>query len=327
MQGVRDARPRRSRTRCRRGSARRRSRPSRGRGSRSTPPAPRARMRAAARQVARREDRVVGEHEVGCRGRATAASSSAAPGQRGVLVHEHAVHVGEPALDVTAVAHAAMVAIGGLRRRELGIGRKARSHDGHRIRALVDQHEPAAERCATAPVVPLPAKKSSTQSPGRARGLDDAAQDALRLLRRVSGLLACRSAETMVCHHTSVGSLPRAAFSAVTRPGAMYGSRSTASCRRGTASGPSRRRGSCRAWPASAAWPRAVVVGPDDLVEEALAAEQRVEHDLGVVRLAVVEVQVERAVGRRAAATPRPAAARGTPSSRRTRRRTSRARP
>ena len=27
----------------------------------------------------------------------------------------------------------------------------------------------------------------------------------------------------MVCHQTSVGSLPRAAFSGVTRPGAMYG--------------------------------------------------------------------------------------------------------
>ena len=34
--------------------------------------------------------------------------------------------------------------------------------------------------------------------------------------------------ETIVCHQTSVGSLPRAAFSAVTSPGAMYGSRSTA---------------------------------------------------------------------------------------------------
>ena len=34
---------------------------------------------------------------------------------------------------------------------------------------------------------------------------------------------------TIVCHHTSVGSLPRAAFSGVTSPGAMYGSRSTAS--------------------------------------------------------------------------------------------------
>ena len=40
----------------------------------------------------------------------------------------------------------------------------------------------------------------------------------------------------------------------------------------------------------------AVVVGPDELVEKALAAEQGVEHDLGVVRLSVVEMQVERAV-------------------------------
>ena len=32
---------------------------------------------------------------------------------------------------------------------------------------------------------------------------------------------------TMVCHQTSVGSLPRATFSGVTSPGAMYGSRST----------------------------------------------------------------------------------------------------
>ena len=40
----------------------------------------------------------------------------------------------------------------------------------------------------------------------------------------------------------------------------------------------------------------AVVVGPDDLVQEALAAEDRVEHDLGVVHLTVVQVQVEGAV-------------------------------
>ena len=60
--------------------------------------------------------------------------------------------------------------------------------------------------------------------------------------------------------------------------------------------GRGRRRGSCRAWPASAAAGAAVVVGPDDLVEEALAAEELVEHDLDVVRLAVVEVDVERPV-------------------------------
>ena len=39
----------------------------------------------------------------------------------------------------------------------------------------------------------------------------------------------------------------------------------------------------------------AVVVGPDDLVQEALAAEELVEQKLRVVRLAVVEVKVERA--------------------------------
>ena len=41
---------------------------------------------------------------------------------------------------------------------------------------------------------------------------------------------------------------------------------------------------------------RAVVVRPDELVQEAVAPEQRVEQHLGVVRLAVVEVEVERAV-------------------------------
>ncbi len=41
----------------------------------------------------------------------------------------------------------------------------------------------------------------------------------------------------------------------------------------------------------------AVVVGPDDLVLEAGAAEDRVEHDLAVVYLARVDVEEERAVG------------------------------
>jgi len=39
--------------------------------------------------------------------------------------------------------------------------------------------------------------------------------------------------------------------------------------------------------------PRAIVVGPHDLVEEARAPEDRVAEDLGVVHLAVVEVQIE----------------------------------
>jgi hypothetical protein len=39
---------------------------------------------------------------------------------------------------------------------------------------------------------------------------------------------------------------------------------------------------------------RAVVVGPDDLVEEVLAAEDLVEQELAVVSLAIVDVEVER---------------------------------
>ena len=41
----------------------------------------------------------------------------------------------------------------------------------------------------------------------------------------------------------------------------------------------------------------AVVVGPDDLVEEAGAPEDAVQQHLAVVRLAVVDVEVEGAVG------------------------------
>ena len=39
--------------------------------------------------------------------------------------------------------------------------------------------------------------------------------------------------------------------------------------------------------------PPAVVVGPDDLVEKALASEDLVEKDLAVVRLAVIDMEVE----------------------------------
>jgi len=44
--------------------------------------------------------------------------------------------------------------------------------------------------------------------------------------------------------------------------------------------------------------PSAVVVDPDELVEEALRAEELVERELAAVRLAVVEVNVQRAVRR-----------------------------
>src|SRR6185312_1691780 len=79
---------------------------------------------------------------------------------------------------------------------------------------------------AAAPVVPDPAKKSRTQSPDRLL--------AAMIRRRIPRgfcvgypVFSLPVGETIVCHQTSVGNLPRAAFSAVTRPGAMYGSRST----------------------------------------------------------------------------------------------------
>ena len=43
--------------------------------------------------------------------------------------------------------------------------------------------------------------------------------------------------------------------------------------------------------------PRAVVVGPDDLVHEAVLPEDFVEHHLAVVHLAVVDVEEEAALG------------------------------
>src|SRR5699024_10753055 len=68
---------------------------------------------------------------------------------------------------------------------------------------------------ATAPRVPLPAKKSSAQSSGRV--------EACTMRRTMpSGfwvgypVFSLPGVETMVCHHTSVGSLPRAAFSGET---------------------------------------------------------------------------------------------------------------
>ena len=57
---------------------------------------------------------------------------------------------------------------------------------------------------------------------------------------------------------------------------------------------------------------RAVVVRPDDLVEEALAPEDLVEQQLAVVGLAVVDVEVQRALAGSAACAPAPGAAPGT---------------
>ena len=128
----------------------------------------------------------------------------------------------------------------------------------------------------------------------------------------------CRSGETIVCHQTSVGSLPRAAFSAVDEPRRHV---RLAVDRLGVEVVALRildvdedRVVLRRPAPLRA---RAVVVGPDDLVQEALAAEDLVEQHLAVVHLAVVDVEVERAVAAPAPVAPRAAAARGSRGSRR----------
>ena len=80
----------------------------------------------------------------------------------------------------------------------------------------------------TAPSVPEPANGSRHHAPGR----DEAAT-----IRRSTPSGFCVGypvfsrplVGTIVWNQTSVGRLPRAAFSALTSPGAMYGSRSTAS--------------------------------------------------------------------------------------------------
>ena len=42
--------------------------------------------------------------------------------------------------------------------------------------------------------------------------------------------------------------------------------------------------------------PAAVIVGPDDLVQEALAPEDGIQQDLAVMHFAVVDVEVQAAV-------------------------------
>ena len=68
-----------------------------------------ARCLESGAQVAWREDRVVGEHEEGLVLVAPLLQQGARPGDRPVLVDENSVHVGQPALDIRSLAHAAMV--------------------------------------------------------------------------------------------------------------------------------------------------------------------------------------------------------------------------
>jgi hypothetical protein len=63
-----------------------------------------ARLTQACAEVARREDRVVGQHEVGLALVAPLLQQLGGAGQRTVLMDENAVHVGQPAFDVFATS-------------------------------------------------------------------------------------------------------------------------------------------------------------------------------------------------------------------------------
>ena len=154
---------------------------------------------------------------------------------------------------------------------------------------------------AAAPSVPLPAKKSSTSRPARARprrsggGRRPASGSGSRSSR-------CRSARRSCATRRRSG-----ASRAPPSPASRGPAPCTARDRRPRCRSGSRRvlhvdedRVVLRRPPPLRA--RAVVVGPDDLVQEAVAPEDLVEEHLAVVRLAVVEVEVERAVVARAGA-------------------------
>ena len=128
--------------------------------------------------------------------------------------------------------------------------------------------------------------------------LDDALEDAERLLRRIAGLFLAGRADDRV--PPRVGRR-LAARGLLRRPPGRAPCTECGRPRRGgrcSPSGAASTRGCCRAWRATASCARAVVVRPDDLVLEALAAEDLVEQHLHVVHLAVVEVHEQAALRR-----------------------------
>ena len=177
-------------------------------------------------------------------------------------------------------------------RRAASVPSSPRSPRGSRRRARRRGRAPT----ATAPVVPLPAKKSSTRSPGRL--------DAWMIRRRmpsgfcvgIAGLLAPGRRHDRVPPDVG-GELAALGLLGRHEPRshvglAVDGIRVEPVARRILDVHQDR---VVLGRPALAGL-GAVVVRPDQLVEEAVAAEQSVEQHLRVVRLAVVEMQVQRAV-------------------------------
>src|SRR4051794_3979738 len=164
------------------------------------------------------------------------------------------------------------------------------------VRACVDEDEPAPELGGDRAERAGPGEEVQAPAAGPGRGGDHARDDALGLLRRVAGALGAVRRDDRV--PPRVGRA-LAAGALLRRDEARGHVRLPVDL--GVVEVVLRRVADVdedRVVLRRPAPPRApaVVVGPHDLVEEAGPAEQPVERDLDVVRLARVEVDVERAV-------------------------------
>ena len=177
-------------------------------------------------------------------------------------------------------------------------GAEPRAHHAVGLRRLVDQQVAAAELGGDGAERAAAGEGVEAEVAGARRGLHHPPHDPLRLLRRVAGLLPPGGGHDRVP--------PRVArpLAALALLGGDEAGRHVGLAVDGvgvevvTAGGLDVDEDRVVLGGPARARLGAVVVGPDELVEEALAAEQLVEQQLAVVRLAVVDVEVQRAVGR-----------------------------
>src|SRR4051812_22237757 len=181
----------------------------------------------------------------------------------------------------------------GTRRR---LGAEPARGDGHRVRAGVHEHVAAPERRGDGAERARPGEAVQTPAARARAGLHEAPQQPLGLLRGIARALAPARRDDRLPVHVGgqlpargllgPGELGRQVRDAVDRVDVEY-----LAPRLGDVD----EHGVVLGRPA-VPWLAAVVVGPDDLAEEALATERGVEGDLDVMDLALVEVHVERAV-------------------------------